>query len=173
MCLAAEKDDQGGPVFTVEDLPPRGSPDLTVSRPEIYYGTDMTNYQIVPTRLKEFDYPQGDQNAYTNYTGHGGILLDSFWKKAVLAWHQFDMSIVLSSYLSPQSRIQLWRAVQQSVARLAPFLKLDRDPYLLETSVPGIYACGDVRFSEVKRVAAAVGEGSMAIKFVHQYLKEL
>jgi thioredoxin reductase (NADPH) len=50
--------------------------------------------------------------------------------------------------------------------------KLDRDPYLLETSVPGIFACGDVRFSPVKRVAAAVGEGSMAIAFVHQYLKE-
>ncbi|MGB7685124.1 MAG: FAD-dependent oxidoreductase [Solirubrobacterales bacterium] len=50
---------------------------------------------------------------------------------------------------------------------------LDRDPYLLETSVPGIFACGDVRFGPVKRVAAAVGEGSMAIAFVHQYLKEL
>jgi thioredoxin reductase (NADPH) len=49
---------------------------------------------------------------------------------------------------------------------------LDRDPYLLETSVPGILACGDVRFGPVKRVAAAVGEGSMAIAFVHQYLKE-
>ena len=50
--------------------------------------------------------------------------------------------------------------------------KLERDPYLLETSVPGIFACGDVRFGPVKRVAAAVGEGSMAIAFVHQYLKE-
>jgi thioredoxin reductase (NADPH) len=49
---------------------------------------------------------------------------------------------------------------------------LDRDPYLLETSVPGIFACGDVRFGPVKRVAAAVGEGSMAIAFVHQYLKD-
>jgi thioredoxin reductase (NADPH) len=49
---------------------------------------------------------------------------------------------------------------------------VDRDPYLLETSVPGIFACGDVRFSPVKRVAAAVGEGSMAIAFVHQYLKD-
>jgi thioredoxin reductase (NADPH) len=49
---------------------------------------------------------------------------------------------------------------------------LDRDPYLLETSVPGIFACGDVRSTPVKRVAAAVGEGSMAIAFVHQYLKE-
>jgi thioredoxin reductase (NADPH) len=48
----------------------------------------------------------------------------------------------------------------------------DRDPYLLETSVPGIFACGDIRFSPVKRVAAAVGEGSMAIAFVHQYLRE-
>jgi thioredoxin reductase (NADPH) len=46
----------------------------------------------------------------------------------------------------------------------------ERDPYLLETSVPGVFACGDVRFSPVKRVAAAVGEGSMAIAFVHQYL---
>jgi thioredoxin reductase (NADPH) len=50
--------------------------------------------------------------------------------------------------------------------------QLDRDPYLLETSVPGIFACGDVRRSPVKRVAAAVGEGSMAIAFVHQYLRE-
>jgi thioredoxin reductase (NADPH) len=46
----------------------------------------------------------------------------------------------------------------------------DRDPYLLETSVPGIFACGDVRASPVKRCAAAVGEGSMAIAFIHQYL---
>jgi len=50
--------------------------------------------------------------------------------------------------------------------------ELDRDPYLLETSVPGVFACGDVRSGPVKRVAAAVGEGSMAIAFVHQYLRE-
>ena len=50
--------------------------------------------------------------------------------------------------------------------------QLERDPHLLETSAPGIFACGDVRFSPVKRVAAAVGEGSMAVAFVHQYLRE-
>jgi thioredoxin reductase (NADPH) len=49
---------------------------------------------------------------------------------------------------------------------------LERDPYLLETSVPGILPCGDDRYSPVKRVAAAVGEGSMAIAFVHQYLRD-
>ena len=51
--------------------------------------------------------------------------------------------------------------------------ELGRDPYLLESSVPGVFACGDVRSGPVKRVAAAVGEGSMAIAFVHQYLREL
>jgi thioredoxin reductase (NADPH) len=56
--------------------------------------------------------------------------------------------------------------------RAAERWELERDPYLLETSVPGIFACGDVRLGPVKRVASAVGEGSMAIAFVHQYLKE-
>jgi thioredoxin reductase (NADPH) len=56
--------------------------------------------------------------------------------------------------------------------RAAGHWPLDRDPYLLETSVPGIFACGDVRLAPVKRVAAAVGEGSMAIAFVHQYLRD-
>jgi len=57
-------------------------------------------------------------------------------------------------------------------ARKAGSWSRQRDPYLLETSVPGIFACGDVRASPVKRVAAAVGEGSMAIAFVHQFLAD-
>lgn len=48
----------------------------------------------------------------------------------------------------------------------------NRDPFLLEASVPGVFACGDMRLSPVKRVASAVGEGSMAIAFVHQYLRQ-
>ena len=50
---------------------------------------------------------------------------------------------------------------------------LERDPYLLETSVPGIFVAGDVRFNSIKRCASAVGEGSIAIQFVHQYLASL
>jgi thioredoxin reductase (NADPH) len=51
--------------------------------------------------------------------------------------------------------------------------RLKRDPYLLETNVPGIFAAGDVRQGAVRRVATAVGEGAMAISFVHQYLKSV
>ena len=51
--------------------------------------------------------------------------------------------------------------------------KPDRDPFLLEKSVPGIFVAGDVRHGSVKRCASAVGEGSIAVQFVHQYLKDL
>jgi thioredoxin reductase (NADPH) len=71
------------------------------------------------------------------------------------------------------SEIELDRGGYVLTGPDVPRWELDRDPYLLETSVPGIFACGDVRFSPVKRVAAAVGEGSMAIAFVHQYLRSL
>ena len=131
MCLAAEKDPQGGPIFIVADLPPKGRLGGTISRPEIYYGAQMGTYQIVPTGVKELDYPQGDQNVYTSYAGDGGVSLDTAWKKALFALYEFDTSIVLSAYLSPQSRIQFWRPIQERVTRLAPFLQLDRDPYLV------------------------------------------
>ena len=51
--------------------------------------------------------------------------------------------------------------------------KLDRTPFLLETSLPGVFAAGDVRAGAMNRVASAVGEGAMAIKFVHESLAEI
>jgi thioredoxin reductase (NADPH) len=50
---------------------------------------------------------------------------------------------------------------------------LDRDPFLLESNIPGVFAAGDVRHASVKRIASAVGEGAMAVQFVHQYLAQL
>jgi len=58
-------------------------------------------------------------------------------------------------------------------ARAGSAWKLEREPYLLETSVPGIFVAGDVRFNSVKRCASAVGEGSIAVQFMHQYLATL
>ena len=57
--------------------------------------------------------------------------------------------------------------------QLPPDWPLERQPYFLETSVPGIFAAGDVRGQSVKRVASAVGEGAMAVALVHRYLEQL
>ena len=65
------------------------------------------------------------------------------------------------------------RDVTDLVAKQQGAWPLDRDPYLLETSVPGVFAVGDVRHGSIKRVASGVGEGSMAIAFIHQFLAEL
>ena len=53
-----------------------------------------------------------------------------------------------------------------------PAWDLERDPYLLESSVPGVFVAGDVRAQSVKRVASAVGEGALAVTLVHRYLAE-
>jgi thioredoxin reductase (NADPH) len=55
----------------------------------------------------------------------------------------------------------------------SPYWNRARQPYLLETSHPGVFAAGDVRSGSVKRVASAVGEGAMSVQFVHEYLKEM
>jgi uncharacterized membrane protein (UPF0182 family) len=120
---------EGFPQYLMENIPPESDYKLTVTQPGIYYGAAMPGYRIVGTGIKELDYPKGDQNVYTSYQGKGGIPLDSFWKRLLFAWTQSDVNILLTSYLGPESRIQIWRQVQERVAQIAPFLRLDKDPY--------------------------------------------
>jgi uncharacterized membrane protein (UPF0182 family) len=129
MTLTAEKSDQGSPIFIVKDVPPKTAGGLIVTEPAIYYGENMSDYRLVTTAVPELDYPKGDENVYSTYRGHGGVPLDAFWKKLLFAWHQGDVNLLLSSYLTPESRIQLYRRVKERVRRVAPFLEFDADPY--------------------------------------------
>ena len=119
----------GFPQYVLENIPPESTYGLTINQPSIYYGEAMPGYRIVATGAKEFDYPKGNQNVYTSYAGTGGIPLDSVWKRLLFAWTQTDVNILFTSYLQPQSRIQIWRNVQERVRQIAPFLRLDQDPY--------------------------------------------
>ena len=119
----------GFPQYLIQNIPPESAYGLTINQPSIYYGESMPGYRIVATGVKEFDYPKGNQNVYTSYSGTGGIPLDSLWKRALFAWTQSDINILFSSYLRPESRIQIWRRVQERVQQIAPFLRLDKDPY--------------------------------------------
>jgi uncharacterized membrane protein (UPF0182 family) len=119
----------GFPQYLVQNVPPQSTNGLTISQPAIYYGEAMTGSRIVATGVKEFDYPKGNDNVYNSYQGKGGIPLDTFSKRILFAWTQADINILLTSYLKPESRIQIWRNVQERVSQIAPFLKLDADPY--------------------------------------------
>jgi uncharacterized membrane protein (UPF0182 family) len=131
MNFVSKKSSEGLPDYIIDNIPPESAFNMKLDQPAIYYGEKTPGYRIVATKVKEFDYPQGNQNVYTSYQGKGGILLDSLWKRALFAWTQSDINILLTSYLGPDSRIQIWRNVRERVARIAPFLELDRDPYLV------------------------------------------
>ena len=119
----------GFPEFLIKNVPPESSHGLSITQPAIYYGEATPGSRIVATGVKEFDYPKGNQNVYASYEGEGGIPLDSFGKRLLFAWTQADINILLTSYLKPESRIQIWRDVQERVSQVAPFLRLDADPY--------------------------------------------
>jgi hypothetical protein len=119
----------GFPEFLIENVPPQCSDGLNITQPAIYYGEATPGSRIVATGVKEFDYPKGNQNVYASYGGSGGIPLDSFGKRLLFAWTQGDVNLLLTSYLEPDSRIQIWRNVQERVSQIVPFLKLDADPY--------------------------------------------
>jgi uncharacterized membrane protein (UPF0182 family) len=121
---------EGLPNLLVKDLPPvtRG---IEVKRPEIYYGEKTKNYVIVQTKEKEFDYPKGDSNVYTTYQGNGGVLVNSFLRRLLFAVTFRSSDILFTGYLTPQSRIMLYRPIDKRVKKIAPFLSFDRDPYLV------------------------------------------
>jgi len=119
----------GFPQYLLENVPAESAFGLNITQPAIYYGQSMPGYRIVDTGIKEFDYPKGNDNVYTSYNGKGGIPLDSSWKKLLFAWTKADVNILLTSYLTRESRIQIHRDVRERVAQIAPFLRLDNDPY--------------------------------------------
>ena len=121
---------EGLPELYLKDLPPVGHPDLEITRPEIYFGELTDRYVFVRTGIEEFDYPDGDANVYTTYEGRGGVPMDG-WKKALFAvyWSSFD--IMLSQYLTDDSRVLMRRTVIDRARAVAPFLEFDRDPYLV------------------------------------------
>ncbi len=129
MSFVSQTTGGGFPRYVMENIPPESSFGLNAKQPSIYYGESMPGYRIVATSVKEFDYPQGNKNVYTSYDGKGGIRLDSLWKRLLFAWTQSDVNILFTSYLKPESKIQIWRRVQERVQQIAPFLRLDRDPY--------------------------------------------
>ena len=124
---------EGFPKYFIKDIPPTYTVDeesIRISQPRVYYGEKTDNWIITNTKTQEFDYPRGDKNVYIDYTGRGGIKLDTFMKEALMAMHLGDIKLLLSSELTDESRVLFKRNIQERVNTLTPFLKLDGDPYM-------------------------------------------
>lgn len=124
---------EGTPILLVQDLPPISSVGLEIRQPAIYYGMGTPTYRIVNTDVPELAYPRGDENVYTHYDGIGGVQLNSMFRRALFALFHADANIILSDLIHSESRLQFWNRVQERVRRVAPFLRLDEDPYLVVT----------------------------------------
>jgi len=122
---------EGLPVLFIKDLPPVSTISVKVTRPQIYYGELTNSYVFVGTGQKEFDYPAGDKNVYTNYTGRGGVRVGSFLRRALFAWQFGSMDLLLSSYLSSDARILYRRNIVERAKTALPFLDFDAEPYLV------------------------------------------
>ena len=124
-------DEEGLPVFYVKDIPPVGPPELKIDRPEIYFGEETRNYVVVGGDTKEFDYAKGQENVYNVYAGRDGVSLASLWRRALFAWAFGDFKLLISDNVTSTSKILFRRLIQDRIRRIAPFLRLDRDPYLV------------------------------------------
>jgi uncharacterized membrane protein (UPF0182 family) len=126
---------EGLPQLVLSDMPARSAiPEMTVRRPQIYFG-ELTNTDVyVKTRQKEFDYPQGQTNSFTSYEGEGGIAIGGFLRRALIAIDRGDLAkLPFSDDVTPESRLLMRRNVRNRVAELAPFLTFDPDPYIVLT----------------------------------------
>jgi len=128
------QDIDGKPVFTMGDIPPKGI--LGDFQPRIYFGENNPEYSIIGA-LKggdqvEFDYPDdaspNGQKNYT-YTGSGGVPMGSLFSRLLFAIHYQEQRILLSNLINSESKIIFNRVPRDRVAKVAPWLKLDGDPY--------------------------------------------
>ncbi|MGH7602859.1 MAG: UPF0182 family protein [Gemmatimonadaceae bacterium] len=120
---------EGLPVLFIKDLPPVSTISVKLTRPQIYYGELTNEYVFVGTQQKEFDYPAGDANVYTDYTGKGGVPIGSLLRKVLYAFQLGSLKILLSDDIRSKARIMYRRNVMDRATTAMPFLDFDSDPY--------------------------------------------
>jgi uncharacterized membrane protein (UPF0182 family) len=124
---------QGRPDFLIRNVPliiDKARIDTNIDTPQLYYGENMSGYAITNASREEVDYVDAANNTvFTQYSGSGGVKLDSFIKKAAYAVKFSDWNLVVSNFLNSKSRIVYQRDVRQRIEAVAPFMKFDADPY--------------------------------------------
>jgi uncharacterized membrane protein (UPF0182 family) len=131
MSPVTRKSTEGLPLFYLRDIPPVADGGPKIDEPRIYFGERSDDYVIVKGSTPEFDYPKGKDNVYAAYDGAGGVPIGALAWKILFASYFNDPNLLLSNYITADSRIMIRRNIQERVSTIAPFLRLDHDPYLV------------------------------------------
>jgi uncharacterized membrane protein (UPF0182 family) len=131
MSPVTRKSAEGLPYFYLRDIPPVADGGPEIREPRIYYGEESDDYVIVKGSVAEFDYPKGKDNVYAAYDGSGGVPIGSLPRRLLFAQYFGDVNLVLTDYITPDSRIMIRRNIRERLRTIAPFLELDHDPYLV------------------------------------------
>jgi uncharacterized protein len=134
MAPASEITPDGLPVLLISDAPPIiKTKSLQLTRPELYYGEVTHEPVFVDTAQEEFNYPSGEKNVSARYSGKGGFPISSFPMRLAAAVSEAEPNILLTDYLTANSRMMIHRRVADRLQELAGFLQWDTDPYLVIT----------------------------------------
>ena len=129
----ANQQNGGNPVFDISGVPPQssaGAPKLSQTGSAVYFGLGETGYVVADTSQKEVDFSDANGNiTSSHYTGSGGIPVGSFWTKAAFALRFHDLNLLISSDVGSKSRLMFNQDVRVRVAKVAPFLTVDDNPY--------------------------------------------
>ncbi|MGM0546889.1 MAG: UPF0182 family protein [Bacteroidota bacterium] len=131
MSPVAQEGSQGDPRLSIKDIPPISDLGMEITEPAIYYGEHNNDYKVVNTDVRELNYPSGDENVYTHYEGSSGVPIGNLFTRLLFAWNFGDINILLTDYIHDDSKIIFWKRIQDRVNKIAPFLQLEDDPYLV------------------------------------------
>jgi uncharacterized membrane protein (UPF0182 family) len=104
---------------------------IPIGYPRIYYGEITDTDVMAPTKVKEFDYPSGEENVYNTYSGRGGIAIGSMWRRWLFANYLKNWQMALTRNFTPETKLLYRRNINKRVRAIAPFLRYDSDPYLV------------------------------------------
>ncbi|MGD9097948.1 MAG: UPF0182 family protein, partial [Desulfobacterales bacterium] len=117
----------------VKDIPPTSEYGLTSQRTSIYFGLEDKPFVIAPNDAGEIGTPIGNEETFVNYTGEGGVAVDSLWRKLLLALYFKDRNIFFTTKTNNDSRLLFRRNIIDRISHITPFLRLDQDPYVVFT----------------------------------------
>ena len=104
---------------------------IPIGHPRIYYGEVTDTDVMTSTKVKEFDYPSGEENIYNTYNGKGGIAIGSTWRRWLFANYLKNWQMVLTRNFTPETKLLYRRNINKRVQAIAPFLHYDSEPYLI------------------------------------------